>query len=252
MKSFASFVALFLLAFATPALAVEQINRFDVLIEVEQDGDIVVTETIDITSEGNQIRRGIFRDLPRYYETRGERLAFDYRVLSVRRDGQEEPYDTETDGNAYRIRIGDEDVFLENGAHRYEIRYRVANQVRYFDTYDEIYWNVTGNEWPFAIKQARATIVLPPGAQVTQTAAYTGRLGQTGEDFAHRAEGDRQVFETTRGLDAREGLTVAVGFAKGVIDPPSAADAGALWWQRYGALGILAASLGGLFFFLYR
>ncbi|HYD74130.1 MAG TPA: DUF2207 domain-containing protein, partial [Candidatus Binatia bacterium] len=129
MKSFASLFALLVLTFATPALAVEQINMFDVVIEIERDGDIVVTETIDVTSEGNQIRRGIFRDLPRYYETRGERLAFDYGVLGVTRDGQEEPYDTETDGNAYRIRIGDEDVFLENGAHRYEIRYRVANQV---------------------------------------------------------------------------------------------------------------------------
>jgi uncharacterized membrane protein YgcG len=252
MKAFASFFALLLLAFAAPAMAVEQINQFDVLIEVEQNGDILVTETIDITSEGNQIRRGIFRDLPRYYETRGERLAFDYRLLSTSRDGQEEPYDTETDGNAFRIRIGDEDVFLENGAHRYEIRYRVANQVRYFDAYDEVYWNATGTEWPFAIKQARATLVLPPGARVTQTAAYTGRLGQTGEDFTYRAEGDRHVFQTTRGLEANEGLTIAVGFAKGLIDPPSAADASGLWWQRYGALGILAASLGGLFFFLYR
>jgi len=252
MKPLSVLIAVLLaLLVASPALAAEQINRFDVLIEVQRDGDIVVTETIDVTAEGMQIQRGIFRDLPRYYEN-GVRYAYDYRVLSVRRDGRDEPYETSTEDNAYRIRIGDADVFLEHGAHRYELRYRVANQVRYFDAYDEIYWNATGNYWNFPIKGARATIVLPPGANVTQTAGYTGALGRSGRDFSYRREGDRHVFETTRGLAPGEGLTVAVGFEKGLIDPPSAFDRGALWWQRFGALAILVASLGGLFFFLYR
>jgi uncharacterized membrane protein YgcG len=252
MKFLSAALALLLLSFAPAALAVEQINSFDVVIQVERDGDIVVTETIDVTAEGNRIQRGIFRDLPRYYTQDGVRFVTDYDVLSVSRDGQEEPYDAENVDNAYRIRIGDEDVFLDLGAHRYQLSYRVANQVRYFDAYDEIYWNATGNYWEFAIKGARATIVLPPGARVTQTAGYTGAVGQSGHDYEYRAEGGRHVFQATRGLEAGEGLTVAVGFEKGVIDPPSAADAGGLWWQRYGALGILAASFGGLFFFLYR
>jgi len=244
--------AFLLLAFAAPALAVEQINRFDVVVQVERNGDIVVTETLDVTSEGNQIRRGIFRDLPRYYTQGGVRYETDYDVLSVRRDGRDEPYDTENEGNAVRVVIGDEDVFLDNGPHRYELRYRVTNQVRYFDAYDEVYWNATGNYWTFPIEEVRATIVLPPGAGVLQTAAYTGAAGLRGDDHTYRADGDRHVFETTRSLAAGEGLTVSVGFEKGVIDPPSRSDAGALWWQRYGALGILAASLGGLFLFLYR
>jgi uncharacterized membrane protein YgcG len=252
MKALSAVLALFLLAIATPAVAVEQINSFDVLVEVERDGDIVVTETIDVNAEGVAIQRGIFRDLPRYYEGDRERLAYRYRVLSVRRDGQEEPYDIERDRNAFRIRIGDEDVFLDHGAHRYELRYRVSNQVRYFDAYDEVYWNTAGNDWAFPIKSARATIALPPGARILQTAAYTGSLGQSGEDYDHHAEGERQVFVTTRALSPGEGLTVAVGFEKGLVDPPSASDASALWWQRYGALGILLASLGGLFLFLFR
>jgi uncharacterized membrane protein YgcG len=237
-------------ALAQPAA--EQINRFDVLVQVERNGDIVVTETIDVTSLGQEIRRGIFRDLPRYFERDGVRYATRYDVLSVTRDGEEEPYDTDTEGNALRIIIGDEDVFLENGPHRYELRYRVANQVRYFDNYDEIYWNATGNYWSFPIERARATIVLPRSARIAQTAAYTGPLGGSGDDFSYRVEGMRHVFEATRPFAAGEGLTVAVGFAKGAVDPPSAADEGALWWQRYGALGLLLASLGGLFVFLYR
>jgi uncharacterized membrane protein YgcG len=245
-------LALLTLTFTAPALAREQINLFDVAIEVEQDGDIVVTETINVTAEGDQIRRGIFRDLPRFYEGRSGRLAYQYDVLSVERDGAREPHDTDTEGNAFQIRIGDPEVLIEHGAHTYTLSYRVKNQIRYFDGYDEIYWNATGSYWAFPIERARATIVLPPGASITATHGYTGAEGQAGDAYAYAQSGDRHVFETTRPLQANEGLTVAVGFGKGLIDPPSAADEGALWWQRNGALAILAVSLLGLFWFLYR
>ncbi|MEZ5996419.1 MAG: DUF2207 domain-containing protein [Hyphomonadaceae bacterium] len=239
-------------ALAAPALAREQIERFDVVIDVETDGDIVVTETIEVNAEGAEIRRGIFRDLPRFFESGGDRLPYQYDVESVQRDGMNEPFETSTEGNAFRVRVGDPDVFLTPGRHVYELRYGVKNQVRYFDTYDEVYWNVTGNYWAFPIASARATVVLPPGARVTAQAAYTGSLGAQGRDYAYAADGDRYTFAATRELATGEGLTVALGFAKGVIDPPSSTDRGWLWWQRNGALAILLASLGGLAWFLYR
>ncbi len=102
----AFFLALIAVVLAGPAFAAEQINRFDVLVELETSGDVTITETLNVTAEGNQIQRGIFRDLPRYFEGQGERYEFGYRILSVTRDGGEEEYETETEGNAYRIRIG--------------------------------------------------------------------------------------------------------------------------------------------------
>ncbi len=244
-------IATFLLA-AAPASAKERIDQFNVVLDVAKSGDIVVTETIDVTAEGDQIRHGIFRDLPRYYEDHGERLLNRYEVLGVQQDGHAEHYETSNEDNAYRILIGDADTLVATGAHEYVIRYRVRSQVRYFDRYDEIYWNVTGTYWEFPIVQARATIILPPGAHITQTAAYTGVLGSMGGDYAYTQSGSQGVFTATRPLEAEEGMTVAVGFAKGLIDPPSGATLGWLWWQRYGALAILVASLLGLFWFLYR
>ena len=246
------FAGVFAALFAMAASAQERIDRFDVTIEVQKDGDISVTELLAITSEGQQIRRGIFRDLPRYFESEGAKLSYGYDVLSVTRDGRREPYKTETEDNAYRIRIGDADVFLESGAHTYEIRYRVRNQVRYFDNYDEVYWNVTGNNWVFPILAARVSVVLPPGARITATKGYTGDQGAAGADYTHTGSGSRHVFETTRRLEAGEGLTVAIGFDKGLIDPPSGIDQNWLWWQRNGALAILLASLGALAWFYLR
>lgn len=248
----ALFFALIALLFATPALATEQINNFDVAIKVERDGDIIVTETINVRSEGDEIRRGIFRDLPRFYEQDGARFHYEYDVLTVQRDNRREKYDTETEGNAYRIIIGDEDVFLDNGDHTYVIRYRVKNQIRYFADHDEFYWNVTGNYWNFPIAHATATITLPRNVHIREVHGFTGGQGATGGDFTVTTASERQVFNTTRLLYAQEGLSVSIAFDKGVIDPPSASDIASLWWQRWGSLSVLAASMLGLFIWLYR
>lgn len=246
---FAVFCAL---AAQTAAFAAETIGLFDVTVQVEQDGDILVTEQISVNVEGVEIRRGIFRDFPRYFDDAGARIPYDYQIVSVERDGRTERYETTTEGNAFRVIIGDPDVLLGHGQHDYVILYRVRNQVRYFDGYDEVYWNATGNYWAFPIEQARATIILPRDAHITGVAGYTGALGETGSDYAYDRQANRHVFQTTRRLGPREGLTVALGFEKGVVDPPSGLDAGWMWWRRYGALLILLASVGGLLWFLWR
>ncbi|NBC21767.1 MAG: DUF2207 domain-containing protein [Alphaproteobacteria bacterium] len=240
------------LAGALFASADERINRFDTTITVQTDGDIEVTERITVTAEGDRIRRGIFRDLPRYFEGPDGRQRYDYDVRRVTRNGDREPYTVEAEGNATRIRIGDGDVFLPEGRHTYEIGYEVTNQVRYFEGYDEIYWNVTGSYWEFPIEVARATVELPAGAQTLQTAGYTGAQGDDGQAYSYTRNGDAHVFTTTRPLGPREGLTVAVGFEKGVIDPPSVGDAAALWWQRNGSAAILFASVIALIGWLWR
>lgn len=246
------FLAVIAFLAVSAAIGEEAITRFDVTIEVQKNADVVVTERIAVEAEGVSIRRGIFRDLPFYYESDGARLPYSYEVLDVLRDSRREPYETETDGNAFRIRIGREDVYLDHGAHEYEIRYRVRNQVRYFDNHDEIYWNATGNYWDFPIRAARANVVLPEGATILGTNAYTGYLGSRGADYVHTGQGDTHVFEVTRQLESREGLTVSVSIAKGLIEPPSAADEAWLWWQRNGSLAILGGSFLALFWFYLR
>lgn len=190
--------------FVFSAVAEEKIDSFDVSISVETDGDIEVSETIQVTSEGTRIRRGIFRDLPRYYADdegqTGDKLPYQYDVRRVTRDGRREPYSVERDGNAFRIRIGDADVFLQHGSHTYEIEYEVKNQIRYFETHDELFWNVTGNYWLFPIDQSAVRITLPEDARTVSQDAYTGGFGDVGSDYAYRQSGGAHVFEATRGF----------------------------------------------------
>lgn len=177
-------------------------------------------------------------------------LPYQYNVQSVTRDGEREPYQTTVDGNAFRVIIGDEDVFLTYGRHTYVIKYEVKNQIRYFDDHDELYWNITGNYWAFPIEEASARITLPNRAEVTGKSGYTGGFGEAGHDYAYRQDGDTYVFETMRPMEAGEGLTASLNIAKGAIAPLSAGDKSMLWWFRYGALAVLVASFCGVFGFL--
>src|SRR5690606_23791333 len=88
------------------------------------------------------------------------------------------------------------------------------------DDHDEIYWNVNGNGWNFVVDSISASIHLPATAQVKQTACYTGSFGSTANDCsASEADGPTVNFQG-RSLFPHEGLTVAVGFQKGVVAPP--------------------------------
>ena len=56
--------AFVLLGAQVPALAQERITNFISDVTVLANGDLDVTETIAVQAEGNQFRRGIFRDCP--------------------------------------------------------------------------------------------------------------------------------------------------------------------------------------------
>jgi hypothetical protein len=83
--------------------------------------------------------------------------------------------------NGVRVRIGSAGRSVNSGLHEYVIRYRTTRQIGFFDSYDELYWNVTGNGWTFPIEVAEARINLPDKVEFKQTAFYTGAQGTTGK-----------------------------------------------------------------------
>ncbi len=150
-------------------------------------------------------------------------------MVSVKRDGREEPWHTESKSGGIRIYAGSEDVSLSSGHHQYVFSYRTNRQIRYFDDHDELYWNVTGNGWIFPILTATAVVNLPEGVSATDTAFFTGPRGATDRNASVSGDGNRLLFSTTRPLNAGEGLTIAVKMPKGSINPPSADDE-RRWW----------------------
>ena len=115
-----------------------------------------MVETIRVRAEGNQIRRGIYRDFPmRYRDRYGNRMVVDFELLGVERDGRPEPHFTETIANGVRINTGNDDFLPVPADITYTLRYRTTRQLGFFDAHDEIYWNVTGLGWAFPIDGRR-------------------------------------------------------------------------------------------------
>jgi len=209
-----------------PSDTTERITSYDSDIVVARNGTLTVTETITVYANNDQINHGIYRDFPtRYVDKNGVRVHVRFDVTNVTRDGHSEPYTTEGISNGVRVRIGDKDVIIDPGLHTYTLTYMTARQIGFFDKYDELYWNVTGNGWIFPIHKASATIHLPAGARILQNSYYTGPQGSTDANAQASEIAPGTIrFETTQPLGANEGLTVAVGFAKGAVVPPSADD----------------------------
>lgn len=200
--------------------------------------------------EGNQIRRGIYRDFPlTFVDERDRRSKVDFKLLSVERDGDDEDYRTESINGGIRIYTGNADVLLPHGEHTFQITYETSRQIRFFDDHDELYWNVTGTEWAFPIEEATATVTLPDGVKAKALDVFTGGYGATEKDARAVEEGDEIFFATTRRLRPQEGLTVAIKLPKGSIERPTPSQENIWWLRDHAALVIAGAGL--LFVTLY-
>lgn len=239
-----------LLAWVLPASAEEFISSYHSIVDVAKDGTLTVTEAITARAEGDHIKRGIFRDFPLYaLDKDGNRTKVGFKVLSVERDGAPEDWHTENIDGGIRIFTGNADRILPTGEHIFQITYTTDRQIRYFDSYDELTWNVTGNGWQFPMREISATISLPEGARPTDTAVFTGKLGAMGKDARILTEGNDVFFASTRPFYPGEGMTVAVKLPKGVLDAPSASQQRE-WWLR-DRLALIIAGLGLLIVLAY-
>ena len=148
----------------------EVITSFDVDIRVSEDNKAVVTESILYDFGANE-RRGIIREIPIVYTLAEGDVSLDLTVIGVTDElGNPQPFVEE--GYYYKsIRIGDPDIYI-TGAHWYVITYIVENIVNGFDSHDELYWNVTGNEWDVPINSASIDIYLPDESVTEEMRGY--------------------------------------------------------------------------------
>jgi hypothetical protein len=252
LRFLAAAAALMLFALAPArAVAMEEIKDFKSEIAIQKSGTLRVQETIVVRSENDQIRHGIFRDFPTtYHDQAGNRVRVRFDVLGVTRDGSTEQYELENLSNGKRVKIGSADTLLDEGDHTYIILYETDRQIGFFADYDELYWNVTGNGWAFPILQAEAIIHLPEGASLKQYAFYTGSQGATGKDATESQDPDGAIhFVSTMPFGQGEGMTVAVGFTKGAVIPPTGSEEAASFLRDNAAAG--AALLGLLALSIY-
>lgn len=204
-----SFLIFFILINTSPCFAREEISFFDSLLNIQTDGSVIITETMQIRHEGQSIRRGIYRDLPIVH---GE----EYQILSVTRNNQLEAYSIDEFSGRYRITTGNDKLLPAPAISVFKIKYIAKNILLSGKNADELYWNIVGDEWDLHIGSVSVKITLPPEAQILQQAAYVGNKNNT-----------QQIDATGNGIFGAEKLrpkqefTVAIAFNKGIVHVPS-------------------------------
>ncbi len=215
--------ALLLVALATPLGARSLvIQSFDVRVEVLADGSIVVTETIRPRFTGKW--NGLYRTIPVEYKTpQGFNKTFFLEIQSITDgDGSALKYESKRERHYRKFKIWVPRA--EDAVRTVVVRYRVPNALLYFEDHDELYWNITGDEWEVPIHDASAIIQLPSGVTGIRTLAFTGGYGSKEQDADVSVSGNEILFKMRRGLSFREGLTAVVGWDKGFVHEPTATE----------------------------
>jgi len=219
---------LMLIIFGSPVSAQDfTINNFHSDITINEDSSFTVKETIDV--EFHRLKHGIYREIPfRYTDELGKTLRTPLDVLSVTDvSGTAWKYRFTKKGDAINIRIGDAKRYVD-GNQTYVITYSVENAILFFEDHDELYWNVTGNYWKAAIKEASANVNLAVKNRSKDlwASCYTGVSGSKESQCVFKTYTNNAEFFSKKGLGTGEGFTIAFGWDKGLVAPPSL-------WQRF-------------------
>ncbi|HUQ46830.1 MAG TPA: DUF2207 domain-containing protein [Gemmatimonadaceae bacterium] len=246
-------VALAALTLAQAAHAQERIQSYNSQIEIRADGSIDVTEEIKVHAEGNQIRRGIYRDFPtRYQDRAGNRVSVALQVLGVERNGVTEPWFTQKMTNGVRINTGNDDFLPVPADYTYKLHYRTTRQLGFFSDHDELYWNAIGTGWIFPIESSTVVVRLPSPVPVENLHAegYTGSQGAKGTAYAADIpEPGVGRFRLTQPLGPYEGFTIVLTFPKGLIHQPTQSERAR--WLLSDNRGVLVALAGFIALILY-
>ncbi len=199
------------------------IERFDARIAVNRDGSIDVTETLSARFSGSW--NGIFRTIPVVYRTpQGFNWTIRLDLKSVT-DDRGQPLRVEQSRERHNAKFQVWVPGAVDATRTVVISYRATNALRFFDEHDELYWNVTGDEWEVPIEAASALITLPTGAEAVRAIAFNGAYGSIAQEATVATDGPEVRIAMPHALAFHEGLTAVVGWNPMVRNPGSAEPA---------------------------
>lgn len=229
MLNRASYIFFFIIlffCFVPFAFAQEKINNFDTNITINKDGTIDIVETIKYDF-GSEYRHGIYREID-IFKTNKENKKY---LLTFKIDGV-----TNLEGKKYKytqsedrgrgkliLKIGDPDVYV-SGEYDYKIAYKVKGALSYFSDHDELYWNLTGNDWKVPIISSSTIINYPEEIPANSIGGkcFTGLYGSSASDCQINILRKTINISTNNPLSINEGISSVISFPKNyfaVLEP---------------------------------
>lgn len=232
-----SFFALCLPRCARPDAAnAPGITSFRTDVTVREDATLEVREEISLHNASSFYKYGFMRNLPITSEDRwDQRYAGEYKtdngirvsILEVTEDGHPVNYEQGSGYGYSQLRIGEKDVRVDSGEHRFVIRYTVDSAVTLGAARDVLYWNSNGHERNAPIAEAILAVHLPPEISPASIEVEP-RVAGRGVSYPRRPEttldriDDPSASITYRATNVgpRQSLSLAVTWPAGFIHQP--------------------------------
>lgn len=200
------------------------LDKYDVNIKVNEDNTFDVVETI--TAYFKKPKHGIFRTIPltnKITRLDGSKSTNRARITNLSVNSK---YKVSRENGNYKVQIGDANKTL-TGEQTYVIKYTYNLGKDKIKDYDELYYNIIGNEWDTAIGNITFTITMPKDFDSSKLGFSSGSTGSTdNSNIKYSISNNVITGKYTSILEKNEALTVRCelpdGYfskAKDIIEP---------------------------------
>ena len=189
------------------------IDNYDVNIVVNSNNTFDITETI--TAYFNVPKHGIFRTIPlsnKIVRLDGSTSTNRTQVSNL---SVSDKYTTSRDGGNYKIQIGSLSTTL-TGKQTYTIKYTYNLGKDPVSDYDELYYNIIGNEWDTVIGNVTFSITMPKEFDSSKLGFSSGSQGSLDNSKVKYTVNDNTISGSYDGiLNEGESLTVRCELPEG-------------------------------------
>lgn len=189
------------------------ITGYDINIDVNENNTLDITENIH--AYFNKARHGLYRTIPLTNTVRRLDGTTTKNRAQISNLKVSDSYTTTKQFGTYKIQIGDPNKTIV-GDKDYVISYTYNLGKDPIKDYDELYFNLIGNEWDTNITIVNFTINLPKGFDSDNLGFSTGKFGSTSSsDVYYQVNGNTISGYTLKMLEPGEGLTIRLELEEG-------------------------------------
>lgn len=216
-------LSIFLFVNPVYAQVEDRILEFKSDIVVNKDTTIDIIERITFQPSSYVERHGLEWVYPYEYFAKGFKRPTEFKINEISYYPLSNPnlvyvnrYSRENENGWANVRIGDPNILITE-PYVYVIDYQLKySSISYFDTHEEIYFNIIGPGWKVPIDNAMANITAP--TKITEAICYTGTDSSTQKDCNIQIEENKLNVSPNQTLQPYEGYTIAIKQPVGTFD----------------------------------
>ncbi|MBQ7304137.1 MAG: DUF2207 domain-containing protein, partial [Alphaproteobacteria bacterium] len=154
--------------------AAEHIPFLFTSIKILPTGLIQVEEEITVVANGQKLKNGLIKILPKFSTSRSKvRKKIDIDLIEVLVNDSPVLHTLEEIGDKIYIKP-QEKYTLAPGVYTYKFNYLLDRKLWYYDDFTEFYWDITGGYLNLVITSANAVVSIPEGHKFLSQTSFIG------------------------------------------------------------------------------